>query len=191
MSRPFISKSSLFYLRSYSLIKSTCSITLQFPLFKFCLVYLSFSQSRFVYLSFCVLGLSLFLRPILWNLISTCLVGGRCRQQVGVGFKFAWNKTSGQCYKAYYWVNLDIPKFKIHFCGQSYKAFTTVNYDSTVSRVSKPTSVTRVGNFLHFGQLLKLFATMNLPKSPTFLGNFSKGAKIIHFSNEIIFGQLL
>ena len=75
--------------------------------------------------------------------------------------------------------------------GQSNKAFTTVNYDSTVSRVSKPTSVTRVGDFLHFGQLLKLFATMNLPKSPTFLGNFSKGAKIIDFSNEIIFGQLL
>ena len=52
-------------------------------------------------------------------------------------------------------------------------------------------SVTRVGDFLHFGQLLKVFATMNLPKSPTFLGNFSKGAKIIDFSNEIIFGQLL
>ena len=32
---------------------------------------------------------------------------------------------------------------------------------------------------------------MNLPKSPTFLGNFSKGAKIIHCSNEITFGQLL
>ena len=52
-------------------------------------------------------------------------------------------------------------------------------------------SVTRVGDFLYFGQLLKLFATMNLPKFPTFLGNFSKGAKIIDFSNEIIFGQLL
>ena len=52
-------------------------------------------------------------------------------------------------------------------------------------------SVTRVGDFLHFGQLLKLFATMNLPKSPTFLGNFSKGAKIIDFSNEIIIGELL
>ena len=51
--------------------------------------------------------------------------------------------------------------------------------------------MTRFGVFLHFGQLLKLFATVNLPKSPTFLGNFSKGAKIIDFSNEIIFGQLL
>ena len=36
----------------------------------------------------------------------------------------------------------------------------------------------------------KAFATMNLPKSPTFLGNFRKGVKIIDFSNEIIFGQL-
>ena len=32
---------------------------------------------------------------------------------------------------------------------------------------------------------------MNLPKSPTFLGNFCKGVKICHISSEIIFGQLL
>ena len=43
--------------------------------------------------------------------------------------------------------------------------------------------------FCTLGNFLKPFATMNLPKSPTFLGNFSKGAKIIHFSNEIIFGN--
>ena len=53
-----------------------------------------------------------------------------------------------------------------------------------------PYSVTRVGDFCTLGNFLKPFATMNLPKSPTFLGNFSKGAKIIHFSNEIIFGHL-
>ena len=34
-------------------------------------------------------------------------------------------------------------------------------------------------------------ATINLPKSLTFLGNFFKGVKIYHFSNENIFGQLL
>ena len=45
--------------------------------------------------------------------------------------------------------------------------------------------------FLHFGQLLKPLATMTLPKSLTFLGNFCKGFKIYHFSSEIIFGQLL
>ena len=32
--------------------------------------------------------------------------------------------------------------------------------------------------------------TINLPKSPTFLGNFCKGVKIFHFSSEILFGQL-
>ena len=37
-----------------------------------------------------------------------------------------------------------------------------------------------LGNFLN-----------NLPKSPTFLGNFIKNVKIYHFSSEIIFGQLL
>ena len=51
--------------------------------------------------------------------------------------------------------------------------------------------MTRVGNFCTLGNFLKPFATINLPKSPTFLGNFCKGAKIIHVSSEIIFGQLL
>ena len=32
-----------------------------------------------------------------------------------------------------------------------------------------------------------LLATINLPKSLTFLGNFCKGVKIYHFSSEIIF----
>ena len=38
---------------------------------------------------------------------------------------------------------------------------------------------------------LKHLATINLPKSPTFSGNFWKGVKIYHFSSELIFGQLL
>ena len=37
----------------------------------------------------------------------------------------------------------------------------------------------------------KPLATINLPKSPTFLDNFWKGVKNYHFSSEIIFGQLL
>jgi len=41
------------------------------------------------------------------------------------------------------------------------------------------------------GKFLKSLAAINLPKSPTFLGNFCKGAKIFNFSSEIIFGQLL
>ena len=45
--------------------------------------------------------------------------------------------------------------------------------------------------FWTLGNFLKHLATINLPKSPTFLGNFCKGVKIYHFSSEIIFGQLL
>ena len=41
------------------------------------------------------------------------------------------------------------------------------------------------------GTFLKPLATINLPKSPTILGNFCKGVKIYTFSSEIIFGQLL
>ena len=41
------------------------------------------------------------------------------------------------------------------------------------------------------GKFLKPLATINLSKSPTFLGNFCKGVKIYHFSIEIIFGKLL
>ena len=40
------------------------------------------------------------------------------------------------------------------------------------------------------GNFLKPLATINLSKSPTFLGNFCKGVKIIHFSSEITFRQL-
>ena len=49
-------------------------------------------------------------------------------------------------------------------------------------------SVTRLGDLLNFGQVFKPLTTINLPKSPTFLGNFCIGAKIFHFSSEIIFG---
>ena len=52
-------------------------------------------------------------------------------------------------------------------------------------------SVTRLGDLLDFGNFLKPLATINLPKSLTFLGNFCKGVKIYHFSIEIILRQLL
>ena len=51
--------------------------------------------------------------------------------------------------------------------------------------------VTRLGDLLDFGQLLKPLAAINLPKTSPFLGNFCKGVKIYHFSREIVFGQLL
>ena len=52
-------------------------------------------------------------------------------------------------------------------------------------------SVTRFGVFWTLGNFLKPLATITLPRSCTFLGNFCKGAKIYHFSSEIIFGQPL
>ena len=41
------------------------------------------------------------------------------------------------------------------------------------------------------GNFLKPLASINLPKSLTFLGNFCKGVKIYHFYIEIIFRKLL
>ena len=63
------------------------------------------------------------------------------------------------------------------FLARSTNSFTFVN-----------ASVTRLGDLLNF---LKPLATINLPKSPTFLGKFCKGVKIYKFSSDIIFGQLL
>ena len=45
--------------------------------------------------------------------------------------------------------------------------------------------------FCTLGNFFKPLATINLPKSLTFLGNFCKGVNIYQFSSEIIFGQLL
>ena len=53
------------------------------------------------------------------------------------------------------------------------------------------TSVTRLGNFLHFGHLFKAFGNNEFSKSFTFLDNFCKSFKIYYFPSEIIFGQLL
>ena len=50
-------------------------------------------------------------------------------------------------------------------------------------------SVTRLGDLLD--KFSKPLATINFPKSSTFLGNFCKGVKIYPFSRAIIFGQLL
>ena len=51
--------------------------------------------------------------------------------------------------------------------------------------------VTRLGDLLDLGNFLKPLATINLPKSPTFLGTICKGVKIYHFSIEIIYWQIL
>ena len=55
-----------------------------------------------------------------------------------------------------------------------------------------PVQCDQIGQFFcTLGNHSKPMATIILPKLPTLLANFRKGAKIIHFSSEIIFGQLL
>ena len=50
----------------------------------------------------------------------------------------------------------------------------------------------QIGRFFAlWATFLKPLATINSPKSLTFLGIFCKGVKIFHFCSEIIFGQLL
>ena len=50
--------------------------------------------------------------------------------------------------------------------------------------------MTRFGDFFNFGgKFLRPFATINLPKSSTLLGNFCYGLKIYHFSGDIILGN--
>ena len=49
----------------------------------------------------------------------------------------------------------------------------------------------QIGDLLALGKFLKPLAPINLPKSPTFFGNFCKGVKTFNFSSEILFGQLL
>ena len=51
--------------------------------------------------------------------------------------------------------------------------------------------MTRLGYFLHFGNFQSQWQQLFCPKLSTLLGNFCKGVKIVHFSSEIIFGQLL
>ena len=52
-------------------------------------------------------------------------------------------------------------------------------------------NVTRLGDFLHFGQPFKDGGKNYFTQIAYIIGNFCKGAKIHHFSSEIIFGQLL
>ena len=63
--------------------------------------------------------------------------------------------------------------------------------EKDIKGYSTRNSVTRLGIYWTLGKFLKALATINFPKSPTFLGNFRKDVKIYHFSSEIIFGQLL
>ena len=52
-------------------------------------------------------------------------------------------------------------------------------------------NVTDLAIYWTLGNFFKPLETINLPKSPTFLGNFCKGVKNLSISSEINFGQLL
>ena len=54
-----------------------------------------------------------------------------------------------------------------------------------------PGLVADLAIFCTLGNFLKPLATINLPQSSAFLGNYCKSVKIIHFSSETIFGLLL
>ena len=51
------------------------------------------------------------------------------------------------------------------------------------------TSVTRLGDLLHFGQLFKTCGNNYFAQIAYILGNFCKGVKIFHCSSEIILGN--
>ena len=74
---------------------------------------------------------------------------------------------------------------EIYFLGLSPSSTMSTIRDKGEGRDA--VSVTTFGDILHFRQQFKAGI---LPKTPTFLGIFCKGVKIIHFSSEFIFGQL-
>ena len=52
-------------------------------------------------------------------------------------------------------------------------------------------SVTRLDNLLHFGQLFKAHGKNYFAQNAHIFSNFCKGVKMFHFSSAIILGQLL
>ena len=53
------------------------------------------------------------------------------------------------------------------------------------------TSMTRLGDLLHFGHLFKACGNNYFAQIAPILGNFCKAVEIFHFVSEIIFGQFL
>ena len=58
-------------------------------------------------------------------------------------------------------------------------------------KMDTETSVTRLGDLLHLGQLFKAFGNNYFAQIAHILGHFCKDVKIFHVSSGIIFGQLL
>ena len=51
-------------------------------------------------------------------------------------------------------------------------------------------TVDQIGRFISLWATFQSLWNNYFPKLPTFLGNFCKGVKVVHFSSEINFGQL-
>ena len=80
---------------------------------------------------------------------------------------------------------------KTHWGGNAFEKNCKFRIYSQHQQLSIRVSVTKLVIYWTLGNFSKPLATINLPKFPTFLGNFCKGVKILNFSSEIIFGQLL
>ena len=115
--------------------------------------------------------------PFEGQITSCTLCGGCCTLETVQKLKPAFNDNVDPKWELY----LKIELFIVVLWCQKKKGFWGVVV----------ASVTRLGDFLDLDNFSKPLATINLPNSPTFLGNFCKGVKNYHFSSEIIFGQLL
>ena len=88
-------------------------------------------------------------------------------------------------------LNLQFSKKK-YFTAVTLEHFYTKLKNLFISYECTYSSVTRMGDLLHFGQLFKAFGNNYFAQITHILGNFCKVVnKIFKFSSEIIFGQLL
>ena len=75
---------------------------------------------------------------------------------------------------------------KTHWGGNAFEKNCKFRIYSQHQQLAIRVSVTKLVIYWTLGNFSKPLATINLPKSPTFLGNFCKGVKICHFSSDII-----
>ena len=81
-----------------------------------------------------------------------------------------------------------VPYPQPQMTSKEYPPFCSHDFDTNGCPLA---SVTRLGEFLHFGQPLKASGNNYFTQIAYIVSNFCKGLEIIHFSCEIIFGQLL
>ena len=90
---------------------------------------------------------------------------------------FAW-------YQGKLKIFLIVCPFAIVVHGTTIHHMSHQNPQSAYSLIS---SVTRLGDSLHFGQLFKAYGNNYFPQIAQILGNVCKVVKIIHFAGDIIF----